>query len=167
MMTEEKNIFDSVERNNEYKEIIKLSKIKKTLMSCIDMELVIEEAKKIIDKSKNFSFRSDRAKRFIDPKDPTFILKSSLLSDDKKSKENLQKLKGKELSDLTDKITHAVNVEVASKITEFITKSALDEEKFNELFKDLPEEFTNTFLTNIFIVRLSVVDNSVVLKIFS
>lgn len=166
MTKEQKDeIFNKIERNIDYKNSIKLNKVKKTLMSCIDIKKVINETRKIIDESNSFNFRSERAKKFIDPKNPVFILKTDMIPSNEKE---VKKLISNDslVSDLTDKITEQVNTEIASKITTFITESALDKEKFDELFKDLPDELTDAFLTNIFIIRLSIQDNSVLFKIF-
>lgn len=159
-----------VEMNSsDYEDIATLNNIKRTLKSCIDVDKLISEMTRIIDKSKHFNFRSERAKRFINKNDPTFILNCDLLNEFKgMSPRELQRLDPGKVTALTDKITKLVNAEITSKIADFMTECVTDKDKLNNLFDSLklPREFSDTFLTSIYIIRVSVMDNSVVIKPF-
>lgn len=155
-------IMDRSMTEERYEALNNLTSIKKTLMSCMDMDKFVLTVIDIIENSKSFTFRSERAKKFIDRGDPTFILCSPLLE----TEGNLDKLSDTKKSKLTDKITKLLNEEVIRKISGFITSCVVDQEKFDSLFKNLPKEFSSTYLTNIYIIRLSIADNSLVLKYF-
>lgn len=152
---------DNLLQEDDYEKINDMVKIKKTLKSCMDIDLFIEKAIKVIDESKNFNFRSERSKKFIDRNDPTFILKCDSLDLTQIDRGDL-----KLVNDTTDLLTRKLSDEVLVHINNFITDCVVDKEKFNSLFKGLPEDFSNTFLTNIYIVRLSIAENSIILKYF-
>lgn len=160
------DVFDRVNIN--YEDMTKLNSIKRTLKSCIDMDVLIDKMKKIIDESEEFSFRSERAKKFINKNDPTFILSCSLLDKFKGlNPKDLSKLDTNKVSKLTDDITKLVNDKITSNVSNFINECVLDKEKFDSLFKNIPEEFSDILLTRIYIIRVSIVDNSVVVKLFN
>lgn len=159
--------FDTVSMELDHEEIVNMNAIKRTLKSCLDMNLLIKEMSEIIDKSKNFEFRSERTKKFINAKDPTFILKCKLLDEFKNlNPKDVNKLNPNKVSKLADEITELAVKEIINKTADFTTECIIDEDKFNTLFKNLPEELSSSFLSMIYSVRISVVDNSVVIKIF-
>lgn len=151
---------DRILKIEDYDKMGDMSKVKKSLKACMDMELLVKETTRIIDESKSFKFRSERSKKFIDRNDPTFILVCE------GADFNIDKNSISAVNNLTNRVTELIRKEIVSNVANFITESVIDKEKFNELFKDVPEEFASTLISNIFIVRLSVNDNTVVFKYF-
>ena len=60
---------------DEIKKISEVLKLKKDIMSYLNMGEFIENAKNIIDNSSIFEFRSRVARNYIDKKNPSFVLK--------------------------------------------------------------------------------------------
>lgn len=135
--------------------------IKKTLMSCMDMEKFIEKTKEIVDSSEHFRFKNDRSKKFIDHKNPVFLLSCTLL-DDVKVKDN----KPDEVDKWSDKITPLIRDELVHQFSDYVTECVSDKDKFDLLFKNLPEEFSSTYLTRIYIVNVNPAENVIILKYF-
>lgn len=107
-------------------------------------------------------------RNLINKNDPTFILSCSLLDKFKGlNPKDLSKLDTNKVSKLTDDITKLVNDKITSNVSNFINECVLDKEKFDSLFKNIPEEFSDILLTRIYIIRVSIVDNSVVVKLFN
>ena len=155
------NEIDKILKNDDYDKLNDMVKIKKTLKSCMDMDKFVNKMVELIDTSENFDFRSQRSKKFIDRNDPIFILKCETIDLTKVDNGNL-----KEVNNITDFVTAKLNDELLVHVNNFITECIIDKEKFDSLFKDLPEEFATTFLTNIYVVRLSLSENSIILKYF-
>lgn len=152
---------DRILKMEDYDKMGDMSKIKKSLKSCMDMDLLVRETSRIIDESKSFKFRSERSKKFIDRNDPTFILVCEAIDFNRIDKNSIN-----EVNNLTNKVTDLIKSEIINNISDFITNSVIDKDKFNDLFKNLPEEFASTLISNIFIIRLSVTDNTVIFKYF-
>lgn len=152
---------DKVLKIEDYDKMGDMTKIKKNLKSCMDMDLLVNKTIEIIDDSKSFEFRSSRSKKFIDRNDPTFLLTCKTVDFSKVNKDSIT-----EINKLTNNVTEIIKNEIINKIGDFITTSVIDKEKFNQLFKNLPDEFTNTMLTNIFIIRVVLSDNTVIFKYF-
>lgn len=155
------NTIDNLLKNEDYGKITDMVKIQKTLKSCIDMDKLVKETINIIDNSEKFKFRSERSKKFIDKNDPTFVLIRNDLDISKIDKNDIFKL-----NKLTDEVTRELSEDILVKIGDYIIECVIDREKFDSLFKNLPEEFSSTMLSNIYIIRLSLVDNTIVLKFF-
>lgn len=155
------NAIDNLLKNEDYGKMTDMVKIQKTLKSCIDMDKLVKETINIIDSSEKFKFRSERSKKFIDRRDPTFVLQCENLDISKIDKNDIFKL-----NKLTDEVTRELSNDVLVKIGDFIIDCVIDKEKFDSLFKNLPEEFSSTILSNIYIIRLSLIDNTIVLKFF-
>jgi hypothetical protein len=151
------------ETNSEmYEEMGSTMNIKKTLMSCMDMKKFIEETKNIIDNSEHFNFKSDRTRKYIDEKDPKFIISSELLNKHSKVKnDDIEKM-----NKIMDEIRPYVVSELINKFSDYVAECIIDEDKFNNLFKNLPEEFSSTFLTRIYTLRISPSENTIVLGYF-
>lgn len=164
------NVLDEVfeENKNRYDEINNIMNIKKTLKSCIDTKLLVQKIKSLINESKNFEFRSKRAEKFINLDDPTFILKCNLLNEfDGIKPEKVKKLNVNKIDKLTDDITKLVNDEITSKVSDFLTECVTDKDKYDSIFKNVPEELSDTLLTRIYIIRVSIIDNAVTIKLFN
>ena len=169
-VTETENIIDKLleEDKSRYDKINDIISIKKTLKSCIDVKSLVEKMKDLIGKSKDFEFRSKRAEKFINLEDPTFILKCNLLKEfEGITPEKVRKLDPKKIDKLTDKITKLVDKQITSKVSDFLTECVTDKNKYENIFKNLPEEFSDTFLTQIYIIRVSIIDNAVTIKLFN
>lgn len=155
------NAIDNLLNNEDYGKMTDMVKIQKTLKSCIDMDKLVKETVAIIDASEKFNFRSERSKKFIDRNDPTFVLVKNDLDISRIDKNDIFRL-----NKLTDEVTRELSEDILVKIGDFIIDCVVDQEKFDSLFKNLPEEFSSTMLSNIYIIRLSLIDNTIVLKFF-
>ena len=154
-------IEEELNKNENYHKMNEFLKIKKSLKSCMDVNIFINKMKEIIDESENFSFRSERSKKFIDKNNPEFILTYKKLNT-----KNIDTSKVSDMNKLTEKVTNIVFDEILSKASEFITESITDKEKFDQLFKDIPEEFSSKNIFNIYTIRVSIKDNAIIIKYF-
>lgn len=142
--------------NTSYERASEFINIRKNLQACIDMEKFIDRMKEIINNSKSFSFRSDRAERYIDKKNPIFILKSKNLPED------IQKKSMSEIDRITDKIKNVLQKEIINSASNAL-RECINVEDYGKVFK---EEDTITLLTSIYIMRLSTIDNCIYLSWF-
>lgn len=149
---------------NSYNKAIEYMNVHKNLKNCIDMDKFINKIISIIDKSENFEFRSERAKKHINKNNPIFILSTNLL--DKNNNKKMNNLSRIEIDKFTDKVTKVLQKQIIQKISKFLTDCITNKEDFDKLFKDLTYHDAETLLTSIYIIRLSVKDNCIYLSLF-
>jgi hypothetical protein len=125
------------------------------------MKKFISKITENIEKSEDFDFKSERSKKFISEFDPVFLLKCNDETLINKFKRNTSLEQ-----EIIDEITHKLDVEILRKTNEYITDCVTDKDKFDTLFNNLPEEFSNLYLSNIYIIRISVQENTITLKYF-
>ena len=134
----------------ETKQVAEILKLKKDIMSYINMNDFIEETRKIIDKSSVFEFRSKVARLYIDKKNPSFTLR---IKDDLII-QNL--LKEKDPRDGANKL---LQKEIINNISQLLTQSLNNSN--NKVFDEFPKELTNFILSNIYIIRSNIKDNNI------
>jgi hypothetical protein len=140
--------------------ISKINQIKRDITSYFDMDLFINNMRKIIDESTHFAFRSSTARLYIEKEKPTFILKYT--SDSIKQKlESFDGLPEQVESQQVDFITDAISVDIVSKFSKFITECIKDSDKLNELFSGLPKDVKEFFISNIYTIRVNVKENNI------
>lgn len=139
----------------ETKQVAEILKLKKDIMSYINMNDFIEETRKIIDNSSIFEFRSKVARMYIDKKNPSFALriKDDLLL------QNLLKEK-----DPRDRANKLLQKEIINNISKLLTES-LDKSN-NKVFNEFPKELSNFILSNIYIIRSNIKDNNIQIFFF-
>lgn len=147
-------MLDTLITDEDMKNINKLNEIKKDIMSYIDMDKFIDLMRDAINKSENFEFKSERSSRFIEKDQPNFILKSKLLAIDKKTVNDKQKL-----NKITEDICQLVFEEIISEVSKELSYMFKDNENIDNLFKDIPEDLKDIYLTNIYTIRLNPVEN--------
>ena len=171
------NIIDTSEvlTEEDYTEIEDIKEIRKRLISYINIDVLIDTIRDIVDKSEFVDFKNNRSKKFIDKKRPVFYLKinkSCFKSEKYKSKQEFR-TEEKEAS----YYTNIIYSEIIVKITEFIN-TTIKEDKDNKelkefikstsLFKDLPpkedEDFYNrlSVISMMFGIRLAIEDKSII-----
>lgn len=146
--------------------ISKLSEFKKDITAYFDMDLFIKKVSEIIDNSEHFSFRSKMAKLSIDKDKPTFIMK--FISDEIVN--TLKGFTGASQEELNNKqidyVVEMISEDLISKISIFITDCIKDADKLDELFKDLPKDIKEFFISNIYTIRVSIEDNNIYMIYF-
>lgn len=147
----ENNLLDE----NELEQVKKVMQIKKNIISYLDMETFIDNARDIIINSNTFDFRSAASKLYIDPSRPIFILK---IKDQNKLKtiQNSQKP--------IDEVNKYLQEEIIKKISKELTDSIKNSD--DGLFKDVPEELKEFIISNIYVIRSNVKENNIQLFFF-
>jgi hypothetical protein len=139
------DIFDTSEglTERDYQDIEDIKDIKRTLLSFINIDVLIEEIKHLIDDNVYINFKNERSKKFIDKRRPIFNIKidSDLV---KKSKE----YKKSSFSNEEDEVKYYSNIvfnELTRHITEFIRSAINDDDEIKDyiyskqLFGELDE----------------------------
>lgn len=145
-MTEEKNKkFDTSEvlTEDDYREIEDIKEIRKRLLAYINIEVLIEKIREIIDESDYVSFKNERSKKFIDKRRPIFYItidKSKIFKSDEYKHSKTFSSADKEAS----YYSNIVYKEVINKTTTFINDS-LKNSKDNET-EELKEYIMSTSL---------------------
>ena len=139
---------------DEIEKIKLIMKQKRDIMSYLDINVLIEGTKEIIEQSKVFDFRSSVAKLYIDKNQPVFTLK---IIDDEIYNSVIEDTHPR------DRISVLLETEIIRHISKLLTDSLATK---SELFKDVPEELTRLILTNIYVIWSSPADNNIQLKFF-
>lgn len=139
---------------DEIEKIKLIMKQKRDIMSYLDINVLIEGTKEIIERSKIFDFRSSVAKLYIDKNQPVFTLK---IIDDEIYNSVIEDTHPR------DRISVLLETEIIRHISKLLTDSLATK---SELFKDVPEELTRLILTNIYVIWSSPADNNIQLKFF-
>lgn len=129
--------------------------VKRDIISYLDMELFIDNTRKIIESSNTFEFRSIASKLFIDKNQPVFVLKIKDIA----LLEEIQKM-----NKPMDEITKLLQNEIIMNISKLLT-DCLKEDK-NELFKGVPKEIKEFIISNIYVIRSNIKENNIQLFFF-
>jgi hypothetical protein len=145
--------------------ISKINQIKRDITAYFDMDLFIDNMRKIIDESKHFDFRSKTSRNFIEKDKPTFIVK--YISDEVVNELNSFKGLPEEVEDKqVDYIADLISIDIISKFSRFITDCITDSEKLNDLFSELPKDVKEFFISNIYTIRVNVKENNIYIIYF-
>ena len=140
---------------DEIKKISEVLKLKKDIMSYLNMEEFIESAKNIIDSSSIFEFRSKVARNYIDKKNPSFVLK---IKDIDILNEMLS------YSDPRKEVNKLLQKDIISKISKLLTDNINNSK--NRLFEQFPKEITEFILSNIYVIRSNIQENNIQVYFF-
>ena len=125
--------------------------IKKHIKACFNMVKFIEIMKESIDASPDFEFSNPYNKKFINPKKPIFILKTSFLT-----KETMKNMSPEAHDKLVTLVTKKLAEQVTNDIELKMMECLCDEKTYHELC-EIDKELVNLCISNVYKVR---VDNS-------
>ena len=150
MVDTNKNNF-LVNNEKDLESLYQMYKIRNNLMNYIPMEEFIERSRTIIDECEDFSFRSNNARKFIDPKRPEFILRLD-------NHDKVYKPEGRSEQEL-DTYSESVGKLASEQILTYISRQLreyLDEnEDFKKVLEDNDETIVNLSLTNMYSIKVA------------
>jgi hypothetical protein len=144
--------------------ISKLTQIKRDITTYFDMDLFINNMRKVIDESSYFTFRSETSRRFIEKNQPTFILKYS--DEVRVILGNVNGVSEEVESKQVDQVTQLIAQDIIAKFSQFVTSCIKDSDKLNDLFTGLPTGTKEFFISNIYTIRVNVRENNIYILYF-
>lgn len=140
------------EEINKIKEVLKL---KKDIMSYLNMGEFINKTRNIIDDSEIFEFRSKVARNYIDKKNPSFTLR---IKDENIHQEMLT------YKDPRNEVNKLLQKDIIGKISKLLTDSINNSN--NKLFDAVPKDVTEFILSNIYVIRSNIKENNIQIYFF-
>lgn len=140
------------EEINKIKEVLRL---KKDIMSYLNMGEFINQARDIIDNSNIFEFRSKVARNYIDKKNPSFTLR---IKDENIHQEMLT------YKDPRNEVNKLLQKDIIGKISKLLTDSINNSN--NKLFDSVPKDITEFILSNIYVIRSNIKENNIQIYFF-
>jgi len=141
--------------------IAKINAIKRDITSYFDMELFVDKIRKIIDSSDVFTFKNESNRKFIEPQKPRFVIKF-------KNQKDLNEVLSNKTYDTTETVkirtditVKAVVSEIINKFSREITDCIKDQNKIDELFKDLPKGLDKIIIGNIYTINCDIENNTI------
>ena len=116
-----------------------IDKIRNNIVSYVSIERIIDELRGIINESECYAFKNKRSSKFISTKAPLFVLEANLEVIAKKYNHKFLPLSGYNPMAPTpykadfDVLNRAIQDEITSKYSQFITTLLSDDEEFGKI----------------------------------
>jgi len=162
---------DEYNRNTNYimnnqkdiESIQQIYQIRNNLMNFIPMSEFISRARKIINDSTDFSFRTLNAEKFINENRPVFIMKL----DNPGKVYSIKNDSEQELDKYSDSVGKLLSDQIMSELGREMRRYLHGDKEFQDLISSHDEDITNLVLSNIYMVKIAGPrENNISLRLF-